>query len=93
VLAQPQAGLTYLGATVLVSATLGSTTLAISESVSGNVYAAAAAYTASAVVLPTTTQLGYGALTAQGNLICTTAAATLPASGTFVILTYWASPQ
>ena len=91
VLAQPQAGLVFLGLRVVVSATLGSTTLAISDSVSGNVYAAAAAYTTSSVVMPTAAQLAFGPLTAQGNLICTTAAATLPSSGSFCIHSYWAS--
>ncbi len=89
VLAQPSAGLVYLGARVTVSATLGSTTLAISDSVSGNVYVVAAAFTASAVVPPTSAQLAYGPLTSQANLIATTAAATLPSSGSFCIHTYW----
>jgi len=91
ILAQPQAGLTYLGCTVIVSATLGSTTLAFSDSVSGNAYAAAATYTASAAVLPTTAALAFGPLTAQGSFIATTAAAALPASGTIVVISRWAT--
>jgi hypothetical protein len=89
VLAQPQAGLVYIGAEVLVSVTLGSSTLAITGQTSGNTYAAAATYTASANVLPTTASLALGALTAQDTVIATVGAATLPSSGTCVILTYW----
>lgn len=91
ILAQPQAGLRYVGATVLVSGSLGSTTLALSGQVSTNVYAAAATYTASAEVLPTTDVMAFGPLTAQDTLIATTAAASLPASGTVVIISYWQS--
>jgi len=91
VLAQPQAGLKYLGCTVIVSATLGSSTLAISGQVSGNVYAAAATYTASAAVLPTTAVLAFVPLAAQDTVVATVAAATLPSSGTAVIITRWAS--
>ena len=91
VLAQPQAGLVFSHLRILVSATLGSTTLAISDSVSTNEYFAAATVTTSVAPLPTTAQLAYGPLTAQGQLICTTAAATLPSSGTIVIETFWLS--
>lgn len=91
ILAQPQAGLSYLGCTVIVSGTLGSTTLAFSDTVSGNAYAAAATYTASAAVLPTTAALAFGPLTAQGQFVATSAAATLPSSGTVVVISRWAT--
>lgn len=91
ILAQPQAGMVYDGARVCVSGSLGSSTLAITGQNSGNTYAAAATYTASAEVLPTTTALALAALTAQDTVIATVGAATLPSSGTAVIETFWLS--
>lgn len=91
VLAQPQAGLVFSHMHVLVSATMGSTTFAVTDQVSGNTYLAATTVTASVAPLPTTTTLAYGALTAKGQIIATTGAATMPASGTIVFQTYWYS--
>lgn len=91
VLAQPQAGLVFSHLRILTDTSLGSTTLAITDQVSGNTYFAAATVTASVAPLPTPAQLAYGPLTAKAQLIATTAAATMPSSGIVVIETFWLS--
>lgn len=87
VLANAPTGHTFSHGVITVSATTGSATIAVGTAASAAKYAAAAAYTSADVptLFGKAAAINGGAYTAEEQIIATTAAASLPASGYAVI--------
>lgn len=84
------AGAVILGFELFTDTSTGSATLALGDGTTSNKFVAASAYTTVDVpqVLGKTAPT-LAALTAQTNVVITTAAASLPASGNLVVQTYY----
>ncbi len=90
-MAQLPAGAVVLGFELITDTSTGTATLAVGDGTTSNKYVAAAAYT----TVNTPVQLGNtagplaGRLSAAGQIVLTTATASLPASGNLVFITYY----
>jgi hypothetical protein len=87
------AGAAFAYGTITVSATTGSATIAVGDAASAATYAAAAAYTTADVptVFGKAAAIGAAANSSDVTIIATTAAASLPSSGTAVIEIFFTS--
>lgn len=92
-IAVPDKGWAFLFGVHNVSATLGSSTIAVGITGSTAKYKAAATFTSTdtPTLYGKTATIGVK-LSAQETLFLTIAAAALPASGTYVHSTYWSAP-